>query len=160
MKGGQNRIDMVGQQFGCLIVVAYADTTGRRARWNCKCKCGNATIVTGKDLRLGHTRSCGCRARAWAHGQHQNRFYYTYQGMMKRCFNQKHVAYPRYGGRGIKVCDEWVSDITNFIKWCESQEPIRKSYTLDRRDNSLGYSPGNCRFVSKSEQQRNSRRYQ
>jgi hypothetical protein len=156
----KNRSDLSGQRFGSLFVTAYSETRGRRAFWSCDCDCGGKIIVSGKDLRSGHTRSCGCKARGWKHGLHRHRFYYTYQGMMKRCFNPKHIAYPRYGGRGISVCREWVRSMEAFFCWCETQEPIPKGFTLDRENNNGSYSPENCRFVSKSTQQRNSRRYQ
>lgn len=153
------RVDLAGQRFGRLLVVSYAETRKRRAYWNCLCDCGNAPVMLGKDLRSGHSQSCGCRERM-KHGYQQHRFYYTYMGMMKRCYDQNHVGYQNYGGRGITVCDEWRQDIARFIAWCDSIEEIPTGHTLDRKNNDGNYEPGNCRFASKREQQLNSRRYQ
>ncbi len=155
---GSNRVDLSGQRFGMLVVSHYTETRGHRAQWLCKCDCGNTKEISSHGLRSGQ-KSCGCRERFYIHGLHKSRFYYTYQGMMRRCFNHNHVAYERYGGRGITVCKEWATDMTAFIAWCESKQPIPLGYTLDRRDNNGNYSPDNCHFVSKAEQQRNSRRY-
>ena len=156
-RGGHNRIDLTGRQFGRLVVTRYARTINRRACWYCRCDCGNTKVVTGKDLRTKHARSCGCRSRGFRHGYYTNRFYYIYHGMIKRCYNKQHVAYPRYGGRGIKVCAEWRKSLRSFIAWCESRKPPI-GFTLDRFPNKNGnYSPSNCRFASRLEQQRNMR---
>lgn len=149
---------MTGRKFGRLVVVGYLDTNADgKARWDCKCACGENTVVSGKELRSGHTQSCGCRARGYKHGQHKSRFYYIYSGMMKRCYNVKHCAYSRYGGRGIEVCEEWKNNIESFIKWCEAIDP-QENHTLDRYPNNDGpYSPDNCRFASRKDQQANMR---
>lgn len=152
------RIDLTKKKFGKLIVKEFYETRDKRAYWSCACVCGNTKVVSGKELRSGHTKSCGCHARAWVHGLHKHKFYNTYQGMLKRCYNKKHIAYPRYGGRGISVCQTWREDINKFLKWCETKEPIPVGHTLDRRNNNGNYTPRNCRFVSKSQQQRNRRK--
>lgn len=155
----KNRINLLGERFGILTVLNSAPSRKNRACWLCLCDCQNTVEVSGKELRNGHTKSCGCRSRYWKHGFHKHRFYYTYMGMMKRCYSQNHVGYHNYGKRGITVCEEWRDNIATFLRWCEEQEPIPENYTLDRQDNNQGYSPENCKFSSKSEQQRNSRRY-
>jgi hypothetical protein len=152
------RIDLNGQRFGRLLVIDYAETKNGRTHWNCLCDCSETSVVSGKDLRSGHTTSCGCRERM-KHGFYDHRFYYTYQGMLKRCYDKSHVGYHNYGGRGITVCKEWLDDISKFLRWCESKEPISPGYTLDREYNDKNYTPDNCRFISKAEQQKNSRRY-
>lgn len=152
----KNRSDLTGKVFGRLTVISYVDTVSRRSRWQCRCECGNVKVIAGKELSNGHSQSCGCTSRGYKHGQHKNRFYYVYSGMLKRCYNAKHEAYSRYGGRGIKVCEEWLADIKTFVAWCEAKNPA-DGLTLDRRNNDGDYAPNNCHFVTKKLQQRNMR---
>jgi len=80
--------------------------------------------------------------------------YCVWQAMKQRCLNPKNHAYKYYGGRGIGVCNEWMH---NFSQFCEDMGPRPKGYSLDRIDNSLGYSPDNCRWAGNKTQQRNQR---
>jgi len=75
--------------------------------------------------------------------------------MKRRCANRKDSAYPRYGGRGIKVCREW-HDLKKFVTWAENNG-YRKGLEIDRIDNDKGYSPENCRWTTSKEQGRNKR---
>lgn len=109
----------------------------------------------GNVRRQPHT-SCGCRAGNPTHGLRNNKFYETWNAMIRRCNNPKHKSYPNYGGRGITVCDEWL-DVTNFAAWCESTHPNMEGYTLDRVDNDKGYSPDNCTWADKTTQCLNQR---
>lgn len=84
-------------------------------------------------------------------GTHQmsnTRLYWIWGSMIQRCNNEKCTAYPNYGGRGIKVCDEWISS-ENFINWaiCNGYEP---GLQIDRKDNDGPYSPDNCEFVTRT----------
>jgi len=79
-------------------------------------------------------------------------FYNTWQGMKARCLNPNNPKYHRYGGRGIKVCEEWM-DIKNFSEWALSNG-WKQGLTLDRINNDGNYCPENCRWVSVCENSR------
>lgn len=84
------------------------------------------------------------------------RIYRAWSGIVQRCTNPKCHAYPDYGGRGITVCDEWLHDSDVFIQW-SLDNGYADNLTIDRKDNSSGYHPDNCRWVDRTTQARNRR---
>lgn len=80
----------------------------------------------------------------------------VYIAMKHRCTNVNYPEYPRYGGRAITICDDWltINGSVNFINWALNNG-YKPGLEIDRRDNDGGYSPDNCRFVIKRLQQRN-----
>ena len=137
---------------------------GKAEKWVlCKCDCGNEKEIREFNVKTGKTKSCGCLVtetlikRNWKHGKRSHPAYNTYSSMIKRCYNEKTNTFHNYGGRGIKVCDEWKNDITSFLEWCE-ENGFSKELQLDRRDNNGNYSPENCRFVTPTVNLRNTRR--
>lgn len=72
--------------------------------------------------------------------------------MKKRCYSPGDISYPYYGGRGVRVCDEWRDDYQRFLA---DLGECPAGLTLDRKDGHKNYQPDNCRWVSKAEQNRN-----
>lgn len=89
-------------------------------------------------------------------GLSKHYLYYVWLAMKKRCYDVNDVSYPNYGAIGIDVCDVWKNDVTAFFNW-SIKNGYSKGLSLDRIDNSKGYCPENCRYVSRFVQQRNRR---
>ena len=87
-------------------------------------------------------------------GRKKTRLYRIYYNMKSRCNNPKVPCYKRYGGAGVKIYDEWLNDFTAFQDWA-LQNGYTDDLTIDRIDNSKGYSPDNCRWVTTKKQSRN-----
>ena len=166
------RDDLTGQVYGRVTVDSYAGVSeDRRALWKCSCTCGRTFITRGKDLRSGKVTSCGCARREHCsermrrintkHGHRQSRLYTVWRDMKDRVQNPKNKSYSLYGGRGIKVCDEWL-DFENFYVWSldtgyDSTAPFGKC-TLDRINVDGNYEPSNCRWVDMKVQANNRRK--
>ena len=157
-----------GERFGRLIVIEEAtprirpDNNGVRRMVKCQCDCGNTTTVLLHRLRSGLTKSCGCLSRETTsrrskkHGLLKHPVYGLWAGMKKRCLNPNNHKFKDYGGRGIKVCDEWMKDFTVFFKWAIANH-WREGLFIDRKDVNGNYCPVNCRFVDAGLSSRNAR---
>lgn len=147
-------IDLTGQIFGKWTVIKIHSTTNfGQARWLCRCECGTQQAVMSHRLRQGKSYECdSCvQMRHVAYTPE----YRAWGAMKTRCYNKKTKYYHRYGGRGITVCDRWLESFENFFEDMGKRPSLE--YSLDRINNSLGYSPDNCRWATRSEQQRNMR---
>lgn len=156
-------IDLTGRRFGKLTVLEQSGRSNQgRVKWRCRCDCGAEAIVSGTDLRSGQTKSCGClrktsvREAHVRHGGSHTRLFRIWCGMHTRCYNTNDHGYMDYGGRGIAICDEWLSDFTAFRDWALSNG-YAETLSIDRIDNDKGYSPDNCRWTCGSTQRANQR---
>lgn len=154
-------IDLTGMRFGKLVAVSQAESTYNAnnkpmRRWLCKCDCGNTIVTSRQNLRKGDTKSCGCyklqstKERMTTHGESKSILYKRWKAMRKRCQNPNNSDYPHYGGRGIKVCDEW-QDYLKFKEWALSHG-YSDDLSIDRIDVDGDYEPSNCRFITMQEQ--------
>lgn len=152
--------DLTGERFGRLTVVRFDhySRTGQQY-YECKCDCGNTKLVQASHLQSGNVSSCGCKNSTVTkmpfrhHGLYKTRIHNIWCGIFARCYNPNSPVYDRYGGRGIRVCDEW-RDIVNFCDWAY-KNGYSDNLTLDRIDNDGNYEPSNCRWADKYTQSNN-----
>lgn len=151
------KIDRVGQKFHMLTVIRRMPKVDKITRWECRCDCGNIVYVTDTHLtRKNHcVKSCGC-LRPKKHHMSNTKLYRIYSGMKNRCNNPSAQAYSDYGGRGIKVCDEWNDSFIPFNEWAIANG-YSDELSLDRINNDGNYEPNNCRWVDMHEQATNRR---
>lgn len=166
-----NFIDLTGKRFGRLEVISLSKK-GKQPLWLCQCDCGKQKIVNGNNLRTGKTTSCGClvkeiskrrlqdnnfykdriNKRNKTHGMSYTRLYREWVSMKNRC-NPSYHERKNYYDKGIEVCSEWM-DFSVFKKWAVNNG-YSENLTLDRIENSKGYSPENCRWVDMKAQENN-----
>lgn len=150
--------DLTGKKFNHLKVIER-DLTAKRTKWICQCDCGRIKSIDACHLKSGATTSCGCEhkkivhSQKSTHGKSKTPLYYRWKALKQRCENPNDRSYPRYGGRGITVCDEWQT-FENFFKW-SIENGYSQGLTLDRKENDKGYNPENCRWVDSKTQNRN-----
>ena len=161
--------DLTGLTFGKLTVLGLnhkekSKFGGYRYFYKCKCECGNSCIVLSHYLTEGETKSCGCLQKEKArecqlvHGWKGTLAYRTWKGIKERCYNPHCFSYPRYGGRGIALGDEWLNNAQAFCEYVSKLEHYgERGYSLDRIDNNKNYEPENLRWATPKEQCRNRR---
>lgn len=164
LQKGSTKINIVGQQFGRLTVISETDerTKCGEVKYLCSCDCGNTKVISGTTLRNGKTRSCGCLSaeatskRAKTHGLTKTRLFRIWAGIHDRCYNPNRREYECYGGRGIRMCDEWKDNFQAFYDWSMSNG-YSDNLSIDRQDNDGNYEPSNCRWTTRKVQSDNTR---
>ena len=153
--------NVIGEVYGRLIIIDDFISKTKDRRVLVKCSCGTVKDVYLRDLRIGDTQSCGCYLKEviTKHGDHAERLYKIYYGMLNRCYLKTFTRYDSYGGRGIRVCSEWKNSYENFRSWALSHG-YTDDLSIDRIDVNGNYEPSNCRWILKSFQGRNKRKFQ
>lgn len=157
MKARKDFIDLTGQRFGMLVVLEPMRSSHGYAGFLCRCDCGIEKFMTGGNLRRP-AKSCGCdyinaQLRShYRHGRAHSAEYNVYATMKQRCGNPNSEKWPAYGGAGIEC------RFRNFEHFfaCVGPRPSSR-HSLDRIDTFGHYEPGNVRWATPSQQQRNRR---
>jgi hypothetical protein len=160
-------LNITGQTFGYLTVVGPTIIKGE-TRWTCKCVCGAIRVHWADKLKIGRYKSCGCKSRETSvlnlrlgnkgkvlHGMSALSEYGIFIAMKRRCSDPSDISYRNYGGRGISVCERW----KEFKRFYSDMGPRPgPNYSIDRKDTSGNYEPGNCKWSTRKEQARNTRK--
>lgn len=152
------RLDITGQRFGRWYVEGLSDKKDKYGAlfWNCICDCGERRKVSGNSLRMKKTLSCGrsCKARAphYGHRKSSTPLYHVWENILQRITNPNNRSYHRYGGRGIKICEQW----KDFRSFAIDMEPSYKpGLWIERVDNDGDYTPENCVWATRQQQSLN-----
>lgn len=154
MQRNPNFKDLSNKTFGYLTPLYVEKSKNKHIYWLCKCVCGNCRLLQTYQLTSGKVTSCGCmneKTKKSAIIAQNQRMYTVYSSMIARCYNPKSISYKYYGAKGIKVCSQWKRSFKSFVDW-SLQNGYNDCLSIDRIDNTKGYSPNNCRWVPLSEQ--------
>lgn len=158
--------DMTGVVINDLEVIRRVENyKDGKAQWLVKCHCGNEFKAIGKYLRNNTIKSCGCLKskrmikygkERKTHGDTNSRLFSIWTSMKKRCYYKNSTSYKNYGARGIEVCNEWKNNYSAFKKWA-LDNGYDENLTIDRINTDKNYTPNNCKWSTRKEQNRNKR---
>lgn len=157
--------DITGKRFNRLTVLKRIEPrvfpSGQtQTQYLCKCDCGNEVVVLYRNLITGNTKSCGCYAIEFRthHDKWGTKVYKCWDNMKSRCLNPHATGYENWGGRGIKVYEEWIHSFDKFYDYVSKLPHFGEDgLQLDRINNDGNYEPGNLRWATRSEQALNTR---
>jgi hypothetical protein len=155
--------DRSGRRYGKLVVIKKSDKPGGSGRTSyvCRCDCGAEKEIRSGNLDSGRVKSCGClRSQVCGdihrkHGMAKSPEYRVWKGIITRCYNSNATGYEYYGGRGIRVCEEWRRSFDAFYRHMGPRPTPQHS--IERSDPNGDYCPQNCRWATPAEQSINKR---
>lgn len=156
---GKRFQDLTGRRFGEWIVIRFGEKRKKLIYWLCRCPCGAESLVYSGNLTSGKSSRCetcrrrDCGVKPGMASKHPAE-YRTWLGMRRRCYEESHIEYHRYGAIGIAVCEAWRCSFETFF--ADMGPRPSALHSIDRFPNGRGnYEPGNCRWATNKEQQRN-----
>ncbi len=159
-----NPSDFIGKKFGKLTVVSHLGfiKEGSSHRFfSCLCECGDEKQTTASKLKslIGVCcKRCAIKnnsTRNTKHGKSKSPEFTSWSSMIGRCYNKNGRKYPRYGGRGIVVCDRWKDSFENFLADMGEKPKDDKIYSVERINNNGNYEPSNCKWIPMADQAKN-----
>lgn len=160
MKKILNPDEYIGKKLGKLTMLSYIGIRYNKVKYiKVKCDCGkefDTTLTKFINNKVTQCKDCAKESRK-THGLSNTRLYHVWEHMKYRCNNPKCANFINYGGRGIKICEEWNKSSSSFIKWALSNG-YKNDLTLDRIDNNGNYEPNNCRWATYEQQSVNQRK--
>lgn len=159
---------LINKRFGKLVIEKVLGRySNSMLKVVAKCDCGVVKeYFYGNLTKVNHTTSCGCYKESilglaitthnLSSGEKRHPLYRSWEAMKRRCYNVNSDDYNRYGGRGTKVCDEWINDFHAYFKWC-IDNGWKQGMNIDKdlKGNGLLYSPETCSVVTAKVNQNN-----